>query len=921
MKVFLSCLFIFFISAVILSGAIFPPNLKWKSTSTDHFIIVFHQNEEKIVSELIPIAEKCFNDLSLFWNGEVPKDKIYILLTDHLDYSNAITNIFPYNSITIYLKAPAGEGFLGNYDNWLKIILYHELMHVFHLNHTKGFYKSLQNIFGRHPFLFPHLLEPHWSIEGLATFSETNWTSKGRGRASDVNMMFRIASIYNKLPTVDQTTGPLIKFPGALSSYLYGFSFINYLYNNYPSSNLYKLYNSYSSSIIPFSFSSHFKKIYNKDFSTLWNEWQYNLKQKYSIHYDKTQNTKILLDRGYYIYQPFPADNGKIIYYSVYDPNSFPKICKFSTYDSKEECFLDRYGGYYISNNEDYILFSQLEKFDTFFIYSDLYLYSKSTRHTMRLTNGLRARDADFAGNDIIFITDEIGSSNINLIPVRNLPCKKNHCHPKIIIKGTYGTQFAGVKWNASRQLAAASQWENNGIMSIIIFDKNGNIIHKIGNNHYRYISPFWSQDGNTLFFSSDINGIFNIFSFSLQTENICQITDEISGAFYPATSNSELFYIRYSYKGFQLASIHLNKELHSCNNTIINPINITSKNEAIVNFKINRYSPGPLLIPKYWSPMLFTKGNDIQIGFFTSANDFIFHSYTLSFSHGMRSNTPLYEFHYNYDRFYPTLGISIKKNINWQNDNESSTKKESEFFIYFPYRKIKLSTYGTLGISREIHIYKEQNISSKYDITWFNLTYSLSNAKKYAYSISPTDGAMLTIRYQHALNTKSTNGSLHKLELVAENYLPFFLRHHVLAIKAAYGYSWGESNFRSAYLLGGKEGDSDLLPLRGYKTNSILASKVFLSNIEYHFPIVNIEHGKGNLPLFIQRMHANIFIDYAKALTFDYQWENKKSAGIELSIDLTFAYSLNATIGIGYAKGLNDNGINQFYFLFRQYF
>lgn len=926
MKLIISFILIYLLFLSVAYSAIFPPNLKWKSATTDHFIIIFHQGEKNALKELIPIAEKAFFDLSIFWKGEVPKNKIYILLIDHVDYSNAITNIFPYNSITIYLKAPTGESFIGNYENWLKMVMYHELMHIFHLNHTKGLYKILQHIFGRHLFLYPHLYEPLWSIEGLATWSETNWTLRGRGRASDVNMLFRTASIYNELPNIDQITGPLIKFPGSNASYLYGFSFINYLSSEYPNINLYELYNSYSSSIIPFTFSSHIKKIYKMDLSVLWNEWQ----NKLHIQYPKQQinnNIKILLDRGYYIYQPVVSPSGKITYYSISDPHTFPKICKLNLDNLKENCFINRYGGIYLSQDNDSLLFSQLERNNSFSIYSDLYIYSISKNKIKRITYGLRARDASFADEEIIFIRDKQYSSDIQMINKNQLPCKKNNCNAKIIIKGELSTQFSGVKWNKEKKLAAVSQWQSPGAISIIIFDKNGNIIHRIGNDHYRFLAPSWTNDGEYLLFSADINGIFNIYSFSLKDKTICKITNEITGAFYPAISNSELIYVRFSIKGYQLASFPIAKKSFICNDTFIesaietnNQIQ-TPQSSVNSNFKTNKYSPYPMLIPKYWSPMLFKKDNDIQTGFFTSANDLIYHSYTFALSYGLRSNEFLYEFHYNYDKFYPTFVISLEKDLNWYSDKDYYIKKTADFFIYIPYKKINYVTYSTIGILKENYIKKSYERNDNFQFRWLTLAYGVSNAKKYPYSISPTHGASFNIKYQNALNKNEINGSLNKLEFSLNVYLPLPLKHNVFAVKSAYGYSWGSSNYRSAYFIGGKEGDSDLLELRGYKTNSILASKAFLSNIEYHFPIVNIERGKGNIPVFIQKIHSAIFIDYAKARTFENKWLNKKSYGAEISIDLTLAYSLDTTFSIGYAKGINENGINQFYFLFHQYF
>jgi len=914
-----SLLFIINLFSSLSYAAVYPPDLHWKMMKSEHFIAVYHQGETSYARQLLTYAEEAHYNLSSFWNNEMPTGRIYLLLVDNVDYSNGIASIFPYNSITLYLKAPSGEGFLGNNENWLKTVMYHELMHLTQLNQSRGMYRYLHKIFGRHPVLYPNIFQPLWSVEGLATYAETHWTTRGRGRAADVHMLFRMASLADQIPAMDQASGPRIKWPGHTTPYLFGYSFLNYLSTQYPKKNLYEVNKSNSSTIIPFRVYKSFKKAYGKNLTDLWNEWQSDLTQQSQQNTAHYSDTDILLDRGYYITQPVFSSDNNYLYYSISDPNSFPKVCTLNLKQLKEDCFLDRYSGNYLALEQDRLLFSQLERYHTFYTYSDLYSYSLTHHKLTRLTYGMRARDVDYFENGYLFVIDEPGRTSICSLKAAELPCKKNRCPSlRTILKGEPGVEYSSPKWNRQKKLIAASKWENNGIMTIQIFDENGTVTDEIGKNEFRYLSPVWSGDGEYLLFSSDLTGTFNIYAYSLQNKTLCQITNEISGAFYPALSDKYLAFVRYGINGFQLASIPYSADSFECEQTV----SLTSakiKNQTVTdnNYSESNYSALHLLLPRYWTPLVSTKDEDVQAGLFTSGNDLLYHAYSLSFFYGIKSKDYLYDIGYTYDRFYPTIGVRFKKDLNWYSKYDYSTEKTNEFFISFPYSKIKQNTFATVSVSTENIFIRYSLLVRKYSFTWLNFLVGYSNAKKHDYSISPTEGRMVSIAFQDALNRNTINGSLYKTTLKWSEYIPFLLRHHVIAFKTAYGSSWGTSSNRFGYFLGGDVSDPDLLPLRGYKEDSYLATKAFCANIEYRAPLLNIEKGKGNFPVFLQQMHAAAFIDLTKAYVIERQWIFKKGIGAEISLDVTLGYSLNATISAGYARGIDTKGINQFYLRF----
>jgi hypothetical protein len=102
---------------------------------------------------------------------------------------------------------------------------------------------------------------------------------------------------------------------------------------------------------------------------------------------------------------------------------------------------------------------------------------------------------------------------------------------------------------------------------------------------------------------------------------------------------------------------------------------------------------------------------------------------------------------------------------------------------------------------------------------------------------------------------------------------------------------------------------------LRGYPTNFHYGTQMHLAQIEYRFPIIRLNQGILTLPLFFNRVYASVFADYGDAFydTFDLR-HFRLGVGGEIFMDFTLFYIIELTLRIGYARGVMDEGIDQFY-------
>src|SRR5688572_20024486 len=211
------------------------PNASWRQIETPNFTIIYEAGLDSLARHAAVRAEHEHALLAqtLF---RAPGGKIDIVLADNLDLSNGSAQPFPNNRVTIWARPPVDELSLQNYDDWLDLVISHELTHIFHLNPGGRFGRGLRRIFGRVPFpwpFFPVIGIPDWNVEGLATFVESRNTSAGRVRGSYHEMVVRTALLENAFPTIDRISSETPLWPGGFAAYIYGSLFMDYIARRY----------------------------------------------------------------------------------------------------------------------------------------------------------------------------------------------------------------------------------------------------------------------------------------------------------------------------------------------------------------------------------------------------------------------------------------------------------------------------------------------------------------------------------------------------------------------------------------------------------------------------------------------------------------------------------------------------------------
>ena len=207
------------------------PDEAWRTLDTEHFRITFPEGLEVLGRRAGARAERAWAELS---HGFVkaPSGKIDILLTDHSDVTNGFAQVTPSNRITVFARPPTDDPGLGYFDDWMELVITHELTHIFHLDEAGTLGRGLRSLFGRVPTpwpFFPDLGLPRWTTEGVATWYESRFSDAGRTKGTFEEMELRTAVLEHRFEGLDQASGDSPVWPAGNRPYSYGSLFFRYL--------------------------------------------------------------------------------------------------------------------------------------------------------------------------------------------------------------------------------------------------------------------------------------------------------------------------------------------------------------------------------------------------------------------------------------------------------------------------------------------------------------------------------------------------------------------------------------------------------------------------------------------------------------------------------------------------------------------
>lgn len=555
-------------------------DLRWRTLESEHFILHYPAGLERLADHSIYACERAYIQLA----GEFSyrfRQKISVKLHETHDSANGFASYGPQARINLRATAPSSMSTLSSHDDWLQVLITHELAHILHHGAVHGIPKIVDLVLGLGGLgrvWAPSSLMPRWATEGLATYLESEYTSQGRHRSSIHDMMLRAHVLERRFMELDQITSGTRIFPFATGMYLYGSHLITYIAKQYGREALVEMIHDFGSQPIPFGLQRMVQNSLGITLDQLWEEFQADtaarfeaqarrirsagLRQGRRLTYTASSGASLQHNRD-----AVWSQDGQYIYYYGDDGQQKTGLWRISAdgpalregrgFGSEgaqvgAELVVDLPGGTlgsFVGPGEQAMVVSSTGAHDERYSWSDLYLWRASEGENFeQLTFGLRARRPKMApdGRTVAFVRNDSGQSRIGLLDIET--GRHRELEPLADIQQVYDPI-----WSPDGRYVAYSLWRMGGYRNIVEFDTQTGKTRSWTASRSIDMTPFYSPDGRYLLYASDAGGVFNIYAHDRIEDGLYQVTNVLGGAFQPTLSpdGQTLVYLGFTSLGY----------------------------------------------------------------------------------------------------------------------------------------------------------------------------------------------------------------------------------------------------------------------------------------------------------------------------------------------------------------------------------
>jgi hypothetical protein len=608
-------------------------------------------------------------------------------------------------------------------------------------------------------------------------------------------------------------------------------------------------------------------------------------------------------------------------------------------------------------------VFSSQDVLNNLFFFDDLFelpAHEKSPTglegKRIRWSEGWRALDPSVSpdGRQVVFTVNHRGTQRLMIGDVVTKPDGGGGhavAHVHQLVPCQPFDQAYTPRWSPDGFHVAYSSWSRGGFRDVRIVDpRDGSFVEV---THDRAIDggPSYSADGRWLYFSSDRTGIMNVYAYELATHRLRQVTNVLNGAYQPEASpdGKSLAYLGYTHEGYDMFVMPLDESrwLDAPPYVDTRPTPAPEPPPAAVTPKA--YNPLLTLQPRAYSVKI-TPGNFGEATIVTALGSDIagIHAFQASITTEWEHPDLQTNIQYTYTRLpfdvnmsvfrqiTPSTNYSLGPNtVQWIQQTVGATTGISYSMPRaFDSQSVNLS-YSIANVSgqlplpaSELNPYDLPSQPTRGMLGTVHVGWGYSNAESYLWSVGNEKGFDASVTFDVADPALASDFTGYAATANLATYLQMpWLRHHVLALHVGGGMGGGDRAGQGPFYIGGYV---DLpvvnvvqnsliqggIQLRGYPVVAQVGNYYTLANAEYRFPILNVDRGPSTLPVFLQRISGNFFVDCGGAFDDPKQAQFLTGVGGELWFDMTLGYILGFTFRAGFARGVSNGGIDKTYFI-----
>lgn len=950
-----------------------PADARWRVIDTPHFRVHYTPELELLARRAGARAEEAYAEISDVFVTP-PRHRVDLVVTDNVDFSNGFATPFPRNRVVVFAHPPVDDPSLAYYDDWMQLVITHELTHIFHLDYARGLPRVPRLVLGRSPVSFPNTTAPGWTKEGMAVYLESRLTRAGRIRGTMHEMGLRTAILEGRFFSIDRASGDPAEWPAGNTPYVYGSMFLDWLSGRHGDEGAREYVRRYGGQVIPFLHDRAAHEAYRVSFTHAWEEWRGELEARYRAQADSLRaagitEPEVMTEEGRDTQFPRWSPDGRWIAYSVAGGREQTEQ-RVVDAERRVRTLASRTTTGVAAWTADgrSLVTSMLDLRDPYRYYSDLFRIDAGGGRE-RLTDGARLLEPDVARDGRIVAVRSAPGTTVPVI------LDRADAAPRDLAPASLDVQWAYPRWSPDGRRIAISRWRQGGFYDVVILDEAGRVAAQVTDDRAVDQTPAWSPDGRYLLFSSDRTGIANLYAYDTQGARLMQVTNVLTGAFQPDVSPDGrwIAFQYYRADGYHVARIPFDPSTWRAAPAVraeARPEETQPDPARATDAPSHRYSAARSVLPASWQPTLYASSTfGTAVGVATGGSDVVERHAWGAFGQvfvddGRFEGGAGYLFR---GLGVPVLGLSASQD--WIDQSGiDALEREREASAVATFARPRFRSYSWLSLGVNLRDRFRQFAGAvpagvledpPADVGAI-ATVGTSTARAYDFSVSAQDGIVAAAsvegrRYLEALEGETQHRGYLRVSGRAQAYPSFGgwgYGRHVLALRGVGGADFGSRTpFFSA---GGLTGDAVAPPLstsfglsetrdlfvRGWAGGSQFGDRALAGTAEWRFPLLRVERGLGLVPVFVNRFWGTAFVDAGTAWCEEQCGPQVQalfskpdplvSVGAEVGGDFLFGFNLGYRLRAGVAlpvstsftsAGFRERQPAKFYFTFGQAF
>ena len=454
-------------------------SFEWLTLKGEHVEVFYYPQEEPIARLALVFAEESYKDLAAKFQHEVPKIVPMIVYSSHHHFEQ--TNVSPFfvpegvQGFTEFMKGRVVLPYTGSFAEF-QHVLHHEMVHVFQFSILDETYQKHR----RASFVVP----PLWFSEGLAEYWSTNWDAQGTMVLSDMVLEGRV-------PTIND----FWRYDGTFTVYKLGQSLCQYIGETYGQDALRRLYTEIYKED---SFERLIQRVTGVPARRVSEDWILAMKRRY---YPEVKDRSTLATAAQ---ERAVAQGVNLKPVAVPDSSAL--------------------GGH------QYLFISARSGFTNIYRAG----YGGAERNVKSIVRGQRGSQFESfhpfesridvsRGNELVFVSKWNGRDALFVMDL-----VKGEMRLRRHVEGLIS--LASPAWSRDGSKIAFSGLRPSGESDLYLMDRESGEVTRLTNDYYADVDPTWSPDGKSIAFSSDRTrygkaGHRNLFLLDVESLEIRYLT------------------------------------------------------------------------------------------------------------------------------------------------------------------------------------------------------------------------------------------------------------------------------------------------------------------------------------------------------------------------------------------------------------